>query len=88
MYPFPKGLIIDNSINKAEKVPLLGQFKGAHGISSVTSIMIATLDSHDVEVCTVIIVGILDSTSDMRSVILNLFNSISLDWGRWMHLLF
>lgn len=52
VYPFSKSLLIANSSTLAEKVPIHCQFKGAHGISCVTSILIAKLDLDDVEVCT------------------------------------
>lgn len=59
MYPLLKGLVDTNEAKIVEKVPLLSQFKGAHGISSVTSILIARLSSYEVEVCTVMTLCIL-----------------------------
>lgn len=47
---------MDNfSDNLQEKIPLVDRFRGAHGISSVTSIYISESDSSNVEIRTVTI---------------------------------
>jgi WD repeat-containing protein 6 len=45
----------NSSYNLQEKIPLVDRFKGAHGISSVTSVNIAESDSRNVEIQTVMI---------------------------------
>ncbi|XP_020255003.1 uncharacterized protein LOC109831932 isoform X2 [Asparagus officinalis] len=52
VFPLSEGLLVDNSSKIEEKVPLLSQFKGAHGISCVTSVLITTLNMYEVEVHT------------------------------------
>ena len=56
VYPLSKGLIVDNSDKIVEEVSLLRQFKGAHGISSVNSILLSKLNPYQTEVHTVMTV--------------------------------
>eukprot|EP00268_Persea_americana_P040412 TRINITY_DN4014_c1_g1_i13.p1 TRINITY_DN4014_c1_g1~~TRINITY_DN4014_c1_g1_i13.p1 ORF type:complete len:1209 (+),score=238.90 TRINITY_DN4014_c1_g1_i13:677-4303(+) len=51
MFPLSKGLLLTASIKSDEKISSLAYFKGAHGISSVASILIATLHFNQVEIC-------------------------------------
>ncbi|XP_058076183.1 uncharacterized protein LOC131224801 isoform X2 [Magnolia sinica] len=50
MFPLSKGLLLATSIELGENIPSLAYFKGAHGISSVASIFIATLHFNQVEI--------------------------------------
>ncbi|KAJ6806159.1 uncharacterized protein M6B38_176215 [Iris pallida] len=52
MYSFPKDLMVVNPSKIVVKPPLITQFKGAHGISSVTSIMVAALSFDQFEIRT------------------------------------
>ncbi|KAL6649063.1 hypothetical protein ACP70R_013287 [Stipagrostis hirtigluma subsp. patula] len=51
-FPFPKTLIAHDSSAAQQKIPVCDRFKGAHGISSVTSIRIKNSTSDHVEINT------------------------------------
>ncbi|XP_078169265.1 transducin family protein / WD-40 repeat family protein [Carex rostrata] len=53
IFPFAERFKMDNSSdNLQEKIPLVDRFRGAHGISNVTSIYICESDSSSVEIRT------------------------------------
>ncbi|KAJ4819986.1 WD repeat-containing protein 6 [Rhynchospora pubera] len=53
IFPFPERFrIYDSSDSTEEKIPLVDRFRGAHGISSVTSVYIRESDVGDVEIRT------------------------------------
>ncbi|KAG0472116.1 hypothetical protein HPP92_016662 [Vanilla planifolia] len=52
VYPLSDDLMNAESVEKVKTVSAINQFKGAHGISTVTSVTIAALDAYQVEICT------------------------------------
>jgi WD repeat-containing protein 6 len=52
-FPFHKTLAAHDSSEAQQKIPLCDRFKGAHGISSVTSVQIITSASDHIEIHTV-----------------------------------
>lgn len=52
-YPFPKILVLHDSGLMQQKMLPCGRFKGAHGISSVTSVHIEDSTSDHIEIHTV-----------------------------------
>ena len=52
-FPFRKTLTAHESSGAQQKIPLCDRFKGAHGISSVTSVHITTSTSDQIEIHTV-----------------------------------
>jgi hypothetical protein len=52
-FPFHKTLAAHNSSGTQQKIPFCDRFKGAHGISSVTSVHITTSISDDAQIHTV-----------------------------------
>lgn len=60
---------MDNSSdNLQEKIPLVDRFRGAHGISSVTSIYISESDSSSVEIRTVTIENLVSLPTCLQHV--------------------
>ncbi|EEF47191.1 nucleotide binding protein, putative [Ricinus communis] len=51
LYPLTKGLLLDSPAGTVTKISPLSYFKGAHGISSVSSISVSTLSSSETEIC-------------------------------------
>ncbi|KAH7678548.1 WD40-repeat-containing domain-containing protein [Dioscorea alata] len=51
-FPLSEDLMVANSVEKLGQIPALCHFKGAHGISSVTSVLIATSESKQAEIRT------------------------------------
>ena len=52
-FPFPKILVLYDSCVAQQKMPPCDHFKGAHGISSVTSVYIKDSTSDHIEIHTV-----------------------------------
>ncbi|KAJ0980531.1 hypothetical protein J5N97_008786 [Dioscorea zingiberensis] len=52
IFPMSEDLVVTNSAERLVEIPLLCRFKGAHGISSVTSVVIATSDFKQAEIRT------------------------------------
>ncbi|XP_042476563.1 uncharacterized protein LOC122058127 isoform X2 [Macadamia integrifolia] len=50
IFPLPKGLLLAKTVVSEVKIPPLNYFKGAHGISGVASITLATLNINQVEI--------------------------------------
>ncbi|XP_043725320.1 uncharacterized protein LOC122671907 isoform X2 [Telopea speciosissima] len=50
VFPLSKGLLLAKTVVSEVKIPSLNYFKGAHGISSVASITLATLNINQVEI--------------------------------------
>ncbi|KAM0948407.1 putative transcription factor WD40-like family [Dioscorea sansibarensis] len=52
VFPLSEDLVVANSVEKLGQIPELCHFKGAHGISSVTSVLIATSEFKQAEIRT------------------------------------
>lgn len=53
LFPLSKGLLLDTPAAPETKIFPLTYFKGAHGISTVSSICISKLSSNEIEICSV-----------------------------------
>ncbi|XP_057251305.1 uncharacterized protein LOC104894802 isoform X2 [Beta vulgaris subsp. vulgaris] len=51
LFPLSKRILLDSSIQAIEKTPFLTYFKGAHGISTVSSISMVKLSFNVIEIC-------------------------------------
>lgn len=54
LFPLPKDLLLDSPITTGVKIIPTCYFKGAHGISTVTSVVVARLESCQTELHSVL----------------------------------
>lgn len=53
LYPLSKDMLNGGPVSSELKIPSLNYFKGAHGISTVSSLSVARLTSNKAEICSV-----------------------------------
>lgn len=53
VYPLSKGLLLEKSAKYEVRISPINYFEGAHGISAISSISIASFCSSRIEICSV-----------------------------------